>query len=167
MADKQKHKQQITSKELSQSLMASCNWFSGVPDGAIKGLYEYVKPYKPATREDHALAMAFGARIAGKRPCVIMQNSGLGYCGDVILGLFKLYKQGGIIVVGARGEFSWEEPQHREWGPRTKPLLNALGISWFDPVEESFVYMRNFIDTAFATDSLVAVILRRGVVDGI
>ena len=118
-----RHKQIMTGLDLAGQLMGVCDYFTGVPDGVLKTAFSNVSPYYPAPREDHALAMAFGARMMGKKPCVFMQNSGVGYIGDVLLGLTTLYDTGVIMVVGCRGEFENEEPQHQAWGYyRTKSI---------------------------------------------
>ena len=87
-----RHKQYMTGLDLATQLMKVCDYFTGVPDGVLKTVFSNVSPYYPAPREDHAMAMAFGARLIGKRPCVLMQNSGVGYIGYVLLGLTTLYR---------------------------------------------------------------------------
>ena len=58
------------------------NFFTGVPDSALKkfqnSIIESEYPHIIAVNEAHAVAIAFGAQLAGKKPCVYMQNSGLG-----------------------------------------------------------------------------------------
>jgi hypothetical protein len=45
----------------------------------------------PCTREDEAIAIAFGCYLCGKKPKVFMQNSGWGNCLDVITSLWMAY----------------------------------------------------------------------------
>ena len=44
-----------------------------------------------ATREDEAIGIAVGAWLAGGKPLVFMQNSGVGNCVDIITSLLKPY----------------------------------------------------------------------------
>ncbi len=62
---------------------ADFDFFTGVPCSLLKDLVSILDHdedlhYISATREDSAIGMAFGARLAGKTPMVLMQNSGLG-----------------------------------------------------------------------------------------
>ena len=151
---------------LAYQLMTHCDYFTGVPDGALKKLLEHIMPYYyPAPREDHALAMAFGARLMGKSPCVIMQNSGVGYLGDVLLGLTTLYKTGVILIVGCRGEFDNEEPQHKQWGYyKTAQILALLGVQTIDLGERENVVLRA-ADRAWRLNKPVAIMIRRGAIN--
>lgn len=108
------------------------NWFSSVPDSCFKGIIPMLDPYFFSSRENHCVAMAFGAKIGGKTPCLFLQNSGLGLSLDSILGLFRLYKQGLVIFLSNRGELEWEEVQHKDWGEITIPMLEA---SKFDIID--------------------------------
>ena len=160
-----RHNQIMTGLDLVKQLMGVCDYFTGVPDGALKTVFSKVSPYYPAPREDHALAMAFGARMVGRKPCVFMQNSGVGYIGDVLLGLTTLYKTGVIMVVGCRGEFENEEPQHKQWGYyRTIQLLATYGVRAYDLQEKENVVLRA-ADVAWRLKRPVAIAIRRGVID--
>lgn len=110
------------------ALELHCNWFVAVPDSVFHVVLSNLSNCYLAPRENHAVAMAFGARIGGLNPAVFMQNSGLGLCLDALLGTFKLYKEGLLMVVSNRGSLWWEEIQHQEWGKITTSLLSAIGI---------------------------------------
>ena len=160
-----RHKQIMTGLDLAGQLMEICDYFTGVPDGVLKKVFSNVSPYYPAPREDHALAMAFGAQMVGKKPCVFMQNSGVGYIGDVLLGLTTLYKTGVVMVVGCRGEFENEEPQHQAWGYyRTRSLLGTYGVRMIDLMEKENVVIRA-ADVMNRLKAPVAIMIRRGVID--
>jgi sulfopyruvate decarboxylase TPP-binding subunit len=160
-----RHKQIMTGLDLAGQLMGVCDYFTGVPDGVLKKVFSNVSPYYPAPREDHAMAMAFGAQMVGKKACVFMQNSGVGYIGDVLLGLTTLYKTGVIMVVGCRGEFENEEPQHRQWGYRnTRGILQIYGVSCIDLMEKENVVIRA-ADLVERLNKPVAILIRRGVID--
>ena|SRR3990167_8633327 len=55
-----------------------------------------------ATREDEAIGIAVGAKLAGKNPLVYMQNSGLGNSVDIITSLLKPYNINIDIIVQKR-----------------------------------------------------------------
>ena len=161
-----RHKQVMWADAFASQLLEQCDYFTGVPDGALKKLLGFVAPYYPAPREDHALAMAFGARLMGKKPCVLMQNSGVGYLGDVLLGLTTLYKTGVIMVVGCRGEFEDEEPQHKQWGYRrtTQVLLSAYKVVTLDILGKENAVLRA-ADYAWRLNRPIALMVRRGAIN--
>ncbi len=161
-----RHKQYMTGLEMATQLMKACDYFTGVPDGALKKILPHLDPYYPAPREDHAIAMAFGARLIGKKPCVLMQNSGVGYIGDVLLGLTTLYRTGVVIIVGCRGEFANEEPQHRAWGyERTRRLIRTYGVEACDIRDFAPDDLPEIITYNLNRSYPLALLIRRGVID--
>lgn len=124
--------QVASSSEFAAALMKHFDWFSAVPDSVFKNVLPLLQPQQFAARENHAVGAAFGATIGGKKPCVLMQNSGLGLSLDAILGLFELYQQGLLLVISNRGELAWEEIQHQDWGRLTLPLLKATNFALLD-----------------------------------
>lgn len=148
--------------EVAHALNQEFDWFSGVPDSMFKEILPQIKNYHPAPRENHGLAMAFGARLGGKRPCLLIQNSGLGLLGDALFGLHHLYHQGIVMVVTARGELPWEEPQHQHWGQKTTTILDAYDVPCFDFQILGCSVFSQAADIAFSTQKPIAVIIHRG-----
>jgi phosphonopyruvate decarboxylase len=58
------------------------NFFTGVPDSGLKKFQNKIIEsdfvHIPAVHESQAVAIAFGASLSGFKPCVYLQNSGLG-----------------------------------------------------------------------------------------
>lgn len=75
------------------------------------------------TREDEAVAMAVGAMLAGKKPLVFMQNSGLGNCFDILTSLCLPYGLCPEILVDNR----IEPEHHRIMGERCEELMKVIG----------------------------------------
>ncbi len=117
-----------TAEEFAACLERQCDWVAAVPDSVYRRVLPALTEWHLAPRENHAVGMAFGARLGGKRPAILMQNSGLGLSIDALLGTFSLYQQGILVVVSDRGALPWEEIQHQEWGRITLPLLAAAEI---------------------------------------
>lgn len=137
------------------------DFYTGVPDSELGPVINKLDGYIPAPRENHAMAMAFGNRLAGGKPIVLMQNSGLGLIGDVIYGLFHLYGLGCVCLISNRGEEVSEEPQHREWGKNTHMWLQLMGFTVFD-IEEKMDILQTSCNLAYDEERLVAVIVHRG-----
>lgn len=78
----------------------------------------------PCTREDEAAAIAAGAFLAGKKPMVYLQNSGLGHIIDVVTSLLIPYQIKVAFSVKNR-----TKPVHHEFmGLITHRLVDLLGI---------------------------------------
>ncbi len=154
-----------SSREFAAALMKYFDWFSGVPDSVFKNVLPLLQPQQFAARENHAVGAAFGARIGGKNPCVLMQNSGLGLSLDAILGLFELYRQGLLLVVSNRGELAWEEIQHQDWGRLTLPLLNATNFTVLDFQTHGVSAIAQAADIIATEQCIVVLLVHRGNLD--
>lgn len=103
------------------------NFFTGVPDSALKDLQNKIidsgYPHIVATNEAHAVAMAFGAQLAGKKPCVYMQNSGLGNAINPLTSLCIPFDEKPLLVIGHRHTL----PQHKVMGEVDEKMLELIG----------------------------------------
>jgi phosphonopyruvate decarboxylase len=85
--------------------------------------------YVGAANEGEAVALAVGARVAGRRPVVVMQNSGLGNAVNPLTSLAATLAVPVLLLITWRGEPGYpDEPQHRLMGEITPTLLDAMGI---------------------------------------
>jgi phosphonopyruvate decarboxylase len=85
--------------------------------------------YLPAVREDHAVSACAGAWLGGRLPLAAMQNSGLGYCLEVLASLHLLYELPLPMLVTDRGDPTDLE-EHQTLGQRVRALLDLFGIPW-------------------------------------
>ena len=107
--------------------------FTGVPCSTLGGLLallEKTGDYFPAANEGTALAVACGAAIAGRRPAVLLQNSGLGNLINPLASLSAPYGVPVLLLVGHRGDPAGgpDEPQHELMGRTTVELLDLYGV---------------------------------------
>jgi sulfopyruvate decarboxylase subunit alpha len=153
------------SHEFSNELMKYFNWFTGVADSVIKNTLAIISPFYFSTRENHAVGMAFGAHLNGKKPCVLIQNSGIGLALDSLYGLFSQYNKGLVLIISNRGELDWEEIQHKEWGATTLNILAASNIKVIDFQEYGVYAIQKAHDAAYLDNQIVAIILHRGNLD--
>lgn len=108
------------------------NFFTGVPCSLLGALLEVITadktmPYYAAVREDAAFGLAAGAYMAGKKPAVLIQNSGLGYSLNVLTSLNLIYKIPVLAVVTWRGQGP-DAPEHIVMGASCLRLMEAVGI---------------------------------------
>ncbi len=111
------------------------DFFAGVPCSLIEGVLRRLEahprlPYIPAVREDVAVGLAAGAWLGGRRPAVLMQNSGLGTGLNALASLSLLYRLPCLLVVTWRGYGGADAPEHLLTGEITPRLLELLGIRY-------------------------------------
>lgn len=158
----------LTSKEFLDELIShKINFFAGVPDSVICKLVELIQridiPYIKATCEDVAVGVCVGAYLAGKRPCLLMQNSGLGNASDAIITLNTLYKIPFLFVITWRGFDGCDEVQHLDWGKITLPFLDTIAMPYVLISKEKYKEdIKLAIDIVEKRKTSVALIVRRG-----
>src|SRR5262245_64816549 len=111
------------------------DFFAGVPCSLIEALIAALGshprlPYVAAPREDVAVGMAAGAWFAGRRPAVLMQNSGLGTSLNALASLSLMYGLPALLVVTWRGYRGKDAPEHILTGEISPRLLELLRIPY-------------------------------------
>jgi len=109
------------------------DFFAGVPCSMIEGLIASLEthprlPYVPAVREDVAVGLAAGAWLAGRRPMVLMQNSGLGTSMNALVSLALMYRLPVLLLVTWRGHGGKDAPEHLLMGEISPSLLEMMRI---------------------------------------
>jgi phosphonopyruvate decarboxylase len=95
--------------------------------------------FRDAVNEGDAVAMAAGAVLAGARPLVMFQNSGLGNAVNALTSLCHPFRVPVLLVVTHRAEPGGDpdEPQHEQMGRITTALLETMEIPWLRFPERS------------------------------
>jgi sulfopyruvate decarboxylase TPP-binding subunit len=115
-------------KGLLDNLLADgYDFFVGVPDSGLKRFISDLGSLPPeshvvATWEAEAVGIAAGAALAGAKPCVYLQNAGLGHTVNPLASLCIPYGIDLLLVVGHRHTL----PQHRVMGEIDRSLLKLL-----------------------------------------
>jgi len=124
----------IESREFCAALReAGHDFFTGVPCSYLSGPLEVLGEdgdYVAAPNEGIALSVAAGSLLAGRRPVVLAQNSGLGNLLDPLTSLVMAYRLPVLLVVSLRGwpDPSDDEPHHEVMGRSTVGVLDAVGV---------------------------------------
>jgi len=103
-------------------------FFSGVPDSLLAVFIDAIKDRKeaqhvPAVNEAHAIAIAFGAMLAGEDACVYLQNSGLGNIINPITSLCMPAQIYPFLIIGHRHTLE----QHLIMGELDEKIMALLG----------------------------------------
>ncbi len=147
------------------------NFSTGVPCSILKDIILCLSsdpdiPYIPATREDEALGIATGAYLAGRKPIVLMQNSGLGSAINPLASLDILYKIPMLLLISWRGYQGKDAPEHLIMGEVTIRLLEDINvpvqvISRDDPEAAISASIKSMEEKQIPA----ATILRRGIIE--
>ena len=143
------------------------DFFTGVPCSLAKSLIATLEErggYIAETREDAAVGLAAGAYMAGKRPAVIMQNSGLGVCVNALASLSLMYGFPCLLLITWRGYQGKDAPEHLIMGDISPALLATLKIPHRVLAKESVPdAIRWAAETLEQTGKPVALLLPPGV----
>ena len=162
----------VTTKDFCTMLKEKgFDFFTGVPCSIFKEVINYLLaepdiPYVPATREDEALGIATGAYLAGKKPVVLMQNSGLGSSISALSSLVLLYEISILLLISWRGYQGKDAPEHLIMGKSTIKLLEDIGISAkILPKEDAEKIILSAVRIMEERNLPTAIIVRRGVIE--
>ena len=147
------------------------DFFAWVPCSLLEGVLSALAtrprlPSLPATREDAAVGCAAGAWLAGGRPAVLMQNSGLGTGLNALASLSLMYRLPCLLVVTWRGSRGEDAPEHLLMGDISPRLLELAGIPHRAlsavSVEEDLAWATR---ETFAREAPVALLVPPGVLE--
>lgn len=117
---------------------AGITFITGVPDSEFRDLIaelehsELDRKYVQATREDNAIALAVGAYLAGERPLIFMESSGIGNAIDALTSLATIYGIPLVLLIAWAGYKGRDIPHHNVIGKPLLPILTSLEIPTFE-----------------------------------
>jgi sulfopyruvate decarboxylase alpha subunit len=117
------------------------------PSSKLKNLLEMIEDDDeiftvPVTREEEGVGVCAGAYLAGKKPFMLIQSSGLGNSFNAIASLLKTYRIPILIIAEHRGSYNEKIPAQVPLGAALPGMLDAMGIpfimisSHLDSLEE-------------------------------
>lgn len=129
------------------------NVFVGVPCSFLAPLYDVLNDvgamYYPATREDLAIGFAAGLYLAGKRPVLLMQNSGFASSINALVSLIHTYEIPLLLIVSWRGYVD-DSVEHHLLGGVTRSLFDLLEIPVYDLVSMPVLTQFHSLKTSVA-----------------
>lgn len=84
--------------------------------------------YTPVSREEEGMGLACGAHLAGRRPAVVMQNSGFGNSVNAVLSLLNYYQVPVVFVVSHRGSPGEPIEAQKMMGSAIVELLRVANV---------------------------------------
>jgi phosphonopyruvate decarboxylase len=124
-----------TTEFLSALRANGYDFFTGVPCSLLKGVIKRfdAEPqwgYVSAVREDSAVGLAAGAWMAGRKPVVFLQNSGLGVCLNALVSLNIIYEIPTLLVSTWRGQGGKDAPEHLVMGEIMQSYFDLIKLPW-------------------------------------
>jgi len=121
------------SKILTALKEGGADYFLSVPCKLLGGMIEGLEQdntvqYYPVTREEEGLGVCLGASLAGRLPCILMQDSGLGNCVNAFASTLQYFQTPMVMVISLRGTPGEKVGAQVPMGMMTKDLLALLRI---------------------------------------
>jgi len=135
-----------------------CNMIAGILDEIQRRQLKHI----PVSREEEGVGIAAGAALAGKKPLLLMQNSGLGNSINAILSLTKLYRFPLFLMMSHRGSIGEKISAQIPMGQAVPVMLSSLGIKHKSITHpDGIADLEAFIGKAFTDCCLHAALLSR------
>ena len=87
----------------------------------------------PVTREEEGIGICAGAYLGGKKPAILMQNSGLGNSINALKSLTQLYEMPLLMIMSHRGTEGESICGQVPMGESTPRILEAMDFKYFKP----------------------------------
>ena len=87
----------------------------------------------PVTREEEGIGICAGAYLGGKKPAILMQNSGLGNSINALKSLTELYEMPLLMIMSHRGTEGESICGQVPMGESTPRILEAMDFRFFKP----------------------------------
>ena len=94
----------------------------------------------PVTREEEGIGICAGAYLGGRKPAILMQNSGLGNSINALKSLTQLYEMPLLMIMSHRGTEGESICGQVPMGESTPRLLEAMDFKFFKPGNHEGAY---------------------------
>jgi sulfopyruvate decarboxylase beta subunit len=110
---------------------AGVDFTASLPCEKIKGLLEMVSEtffHLPLTREEEGVGICAGAALAGRRPAIFVQSSGVGNMINALLSLTGFYELPLALFISRRGVYREKIEAQVPMGERLPGILNGAAV---------------------------------------
>jgi len=128
-----------TSKLVYEGLKeAGVDFVVTLPDGWLRDIIATISEdrkwvHVPIHREEEGVGIAAGAYLSGKKPAMIIQNSGLGNSLNALASLNMVHRIPLLLLMSDRGHAAGEVRGHfLPLGQAVRRILRAIGIPFFE-----------------------------------
>ncbi len=158
-------------EELIAALQKSgVDFTASLPCEKIKTLLEMVGrslPHLPLTREEEGVGISAGAALAGKRPALFVQSSGIGNMINALLSLTAFYELPLALFVSRRGIYREKIEAQVPMGQRLPGILAGAGIAYSEiNSKDDLVIVDRELSEVFRESSIHAFLMSPEVWEG-
>jgi sulfopyruvate decarboxylase beta subunit len=143
---------------------------ASLPCEKIKTLLEMVGRtfiHLPLTREEEGVGICAGAALAGRRPALFVQSSGIGNMINALLSLTQFYELPLAIFVSRRGVYQEKIEAQFPMGRRLPGILEGAGIAFSEiNTREELALVERGLERVYGTNSIHAFLLSPAVWEG-
>jgi sulfopyruvate decarboxylase beta subunit len=143
---------------------------ASLPCEKIKTLLEMVGQqftHLPLTREEEGVGICAGAALAGRRPALFVQSSGIGNMINALLSLTQFYELPLAIFVSQRGVYKEKIEAQFPMGRRLPAILAGAGIAHSEiKVSQDLSIMDRELAAVFGNNSIHAFLMSPALWEG-
>lgn len=143
---------------------------ASLPCEKIKTLLEMIGRtfrHLPLTREEEGVGICAGAALAGKRPALFVQSSGIGNMINALLSLTQFYELPLAIFVSRRGVYHEKIEAQFPMGKRLPGMLAGAGIAFSEVnTREEIALVERGLERVYSTNSIHAFLMSPAVWEG-
>ena len=148
----------LLQQRIETVLSLPCNMLAGI----LREIACYPLKHIQVCREEEGVGIAAGAALAGQRPLLLIQNSGLGNSINALMSLTSLYKLPLFILMSHRGGRGEKITAQMPMGKAAPRLLETLGIPYLTiSATQDFPKFGLFIGETFRKNEIHAAFLAR------
>ncbi|UOY09943.1 sulfopyruvate decarboxylase subunit alpha [Methanonatronarchaeum sp. AMET6-2] len=134
-----------------------------LPCGKIQNLIDQAKQrieYIDLYREEEGIGISAGLSMAGHKPAMLIQSSGIGNCVNAILSLTECYKLPLPLLISWRGVYGEKIEAQKPLGRRLPRLLKAMDIPYRVYNGKNNQEITRFIKQTYMENKISATLLR-------
>ncbi len=143
---------------------------ASLPCEKIKTLLEMVGrtfTHLPLTREEEGVGICAGAALAGRRPALFVQSSGIGNMMNALLSLTQFYELPLALFVSRRGVYQEKIEAQFPMGRRLPGMLAGAGIAFSEiNAREELALVDRGLERVYSTNSIHAFLMSPAVWEG-
>ena len=148
----------LLQQRIEPVLSVPCNMLAGILQEIVHHPLQHISVCK----EEEGVGIAAGAALAGKRPLLLMQNSGLGNSINALMSLTSFYKLPLFILMSHRGGRGEKISAQMPMGYAAPRLLETLKIPYLTiSSTQDFPKLSLFMGETFRKNAVHAAFLVR------
>ena len=142
---------------------AGVNFFATLPCEKARRLYDLITEHfkhVSLSREEEGVGICAGAYLAGAKPAMLVQSSGMGNMINALCSLTKFYQLPLVVLISWRGVYKEKIPAQVPLGKKLPKILKAIDVGYSiveDP--KDIPHIRKAVARAYEDDTTCTVLL--------